>query len=79
MIPQKVTIYKIRDEDWLVNDVKTMQMPTLALYMDKVIARPDFSSVVVDRELWYVRTDEISKGENYAGKIDRSVRDSITI
>jgi hypothetical protein len=61
------------DSDWAVNDFKIVDRPTLGLYMDSVNTNPDLSTILLNNDLWYVRTMDISKGENYAGKINRSL------
>ena len=74
IIPQKVTAYDVSiGESWSYSDIKTFDRPTIGFFMESVKENPEYSTVIIDTKIWYVRTGDISKGENYVGKIDRSV------
>ena len=74
IIPQKVTAYNVSVGDvWSYNDIKTFEKPTIGLFMETVEDNPIYSAVIVESALWYVRTEDISKGESYAGKTNRSL------
>lgn len=71
MIPQMVELIKLDDATGWVTDVKSVQRPTLGIFLEQVSSV--YSNIIVDTEQWSVVTSHIGKGEDYAGKINRSL------
>lgn len=73
MIPQKVIIVNFNDVSGYINNYLEIKSPTLAIYLEDDNNSPPSSKVLIGTEEWHVSTDSISKGENYVGKINRSL------
>lgn len=73
MIPQKVAVVNFNDGSGYVSNYVEMKNPTLAIFLEANDSSPSTSKVLIGTEEWYVNTDSISKGENYVGKINRSL------
>ena len=69
VVPQKVPMVKLNN-NLIVEDAKIAIRPLIAIFVEECGSS---SKVIIDNEEWHVDSINLSKGENYAGKINRGL------
>ena len=68
-IPQKVQVVRFNESNHPIEG-KTFDKPTFATVYENY---GRLCEVIIDNQIWSVRTELLNKGENYASKTNRSI------